>query len=217
MSEYFASLDIFGWLEIAAMVVGFIYVLYEIRKSRKMWYFWLVSSILNIFVFWHSHYYSMMLIQFYYIGASIYGIAQWTKVKDASIEQHGLDDRPQHPKIAIIPFNKKKGVISAAVAVAAYLLLAPFFSSVAAKTGNISFAGQPYFDTAVAVLSMLATYWLSQSFREQWYIWIVVNVASMPIFFLGGVYWMSLLYVAYTVMCIIGMWQWRKYGVIVKQ
>ena len=213
MSEYFASLDIYGWLEIAAMIVGFRYVVYEVRKSSSMWYYWLLSSLLNIFVYAHSHYYSMMLIQFYYIGASIYGIVEWAKVKRSAAEQ--LQGAEQDKTIAIKRFNRRKAIISSAIAVAAYVILAPFFNSVAIRTGNISFAGQPYFDTAVAVLSMLATYWLSQSFMQQWYIWLVVNVASIPIFFLGGVYWMSALYVAYTVMGLIGMYQWRHRGIII--
>lgn len=213
MSEYFASLDIYGWLEIAAMVVGFVYVVYEVRKSSLMWYFWLISSLFNIFVYAHSHYYSMMLIQFYYIGASIYGIVQWAKVKKSAAAQ--IQEGGRDKTIAIKRFNRRKALVSSIIAVAVYFILAPFFNSVAARTGNISFAGQPYFDTAVAVLSMLATYWLSQSFMQQWYIWLVVNVASIPIFFLGGVYWMSALYVAYTVMGLIGMYQWRHRGIII--
>ena len=217
MIDYFASLDIFGWLEIAAMIVGFIYVFYEVKKSRKMWYYWLASAILNIFVYWHSHYMSMMLIQFYYIISAVYGIRQWSKVVDRAIEQHGEDDRANgQTKIAIKRFDIRKGLISSAIAIIVFVILAPMFDKFAQQSGNIIFAGQPYFDTAVAVLSMLATYWLSQSFKAQWYIWIVVNVASIPIFIAGGIYWMALLYVAYLAMCFVGLWQWKKYGVTVE-
>lgn len=197
------------------MIVGFIYVYYETIKSRKMWYWWLFSAVLNIFVYWHSHYMSMMLIQFYYIVAALYGIRQWNKVLSSSLDQHGPDKRPEVMKIGVKRFDKRKGLISSLVAVAVYFLLAPLFSRFAVETGNIIFNGQPYFDTAVAVLSMLATYWLSQSFKEQWYIWLVVNLASVPIFIAGGIYWMAALYVGYLAMCFYGMYQWNKYGVIV--
>jgi len=215
MIEYFTSLDIFGWLQIAAMIVGFIYVYFEIKKSRKMWYFWLLSAILNIFVYYQSRYFSMMLIQFYYIGSSIYGIVQWNKVLKDSLEQHGPDDRKHGDmKIGVKLMEKRKGLISAGIAVVVFLILAPIFNRFVGE--DVIFQGQPYFDTAVAVLSMLATYWLSQSYMEQWYIWIVVNVVSIPIYIAGGLYWMTLLYVAYLVMSFIGLYQWKKHGVIVE-
>lgn len=215
MLEYFSSLDIFGWLEIAAMIVGFIYVFYETRKSRKMWYYWLFSAILNIFVYWHSHYMSMMLIQFYYIGSAIYGIRQWNKVLSDSIAQHGEADlKNGDMKIGVKRFEKRNGLISSAIAVAAFFILAPLFNRFAGD--EVIFPGQPYFDTAVAVMSMLATYWLSRSYKEQWYLWFVVNAVSIPVYIAGGLYWMSVLYVAYFVLGIFGLYRWNKYGVIVE-
>lgn len=216
MLDYFASLDVFGWLEIAAMIVGFIYVYYETIKSRKMWYWWIFSAVLNVFVYWHSHYLSMMLIQFYYIVSAVYGIRQWSKVLGDSLDQHGPDRRPDVMKIGVKRFDRRKGLISSLIAVAVFIVLAPLFNRFALESGNVIFDGQPYFDTALAVLSMLATYWLSQSFKEQWYIWLVVNVASIPVFVAGGIYWMALLYAGYLAMCFVGLYQWNKYGVLVE-
>ena len=79
--NYFAGLDLYGWLEILAMVVGIYYVYLEIRKTRLLWYVCILTSILNIFVYWHNNYLSMTLIQFYYIVTAIYGIYSFTKIK----------------------------------------------------------------------------------------------------------------------------------------
>ena len=71
---YFAGLDIWGWLEILAMVVGIYYVYLEIRKTRLLWYVCILASILNIFVYWHNNYPSMPLIQFYHIAPATGGL-----------------------------------------------------------------------------------------------------------------------------------------------
>ena len=72
--DYFAGLDLFGWLEIIAMFVGIYYVYLETRKTRLLWYVCILTSILNIFVYWHNNYLSMALIQVYYIVMAFYGI-----------------------------------------------------------------------------------------------------------------------------------------------
>ena len=216
MTEYFRNLGIFGWIEILAMIVGFIYVVLQIQKSRKMWYACIVSALLNILVYSNSHYISMMLIQFYYIIASVYGLVQWSKVRKEAIGKYGVDNRTVGHKIAIVRFNKKVGLVSTAVALAVFFILAPLLSHFLEMSGQLAFPGQAWCDAAVAVASMLATFWLSKSYIEQWYMWIVINAVSIPIFIMGHIYWIALLYVAYLVMAVVGLRQWKRLGVIVE-
>lgn len=206
--NYFSNLDLFGWLEIVAMVVGFIYVSLQVKKVRQMWYFCLAASILNIFVYSNSGFYSMMTLQFYYIFASIYGLVQWGKTAVEAKAKHG--EMKSGKEVLVRRFELKKGIISAVVALVAYACLVPLFRRFAEVGGNITFESQPYWDTAIAVLSMLATYWLSQSYMAQWVIWIVVNVVSIVIFIIGGLYWFSLLYLAYLILAVIGLINWKK-------
>lgn len=200
--------DIYFWIEIVGMIIGFIYVLFQVKKTRKMWYFWLASSLLNIVVYYHSGFNSMMALQFYYIVAAIYGMAQWNKTVDEAKEKY--HERKTGKEVLVRKFEWKKGVISTVIAIAAYIALVPVFKHFSVVTGTAVFASQPYWDTLVAVLSMLATYWLSQSYIEQWIIWIVVNAISIVIYFMGGIYFYTILYVAYLAMAIIGLINWRK-------
>ena len=41
----FAAYGFYDWLEMVAMILGIIYVVYEIRKSITMWYFMIASAI----------------------------------------------------------------------------------------------------------------------------------------------------------------------------
>lgn len=198
--------DVYFWVELVGMVFGFIYVYYQVKKTRKMWYFWFVSSLLNIVVYHHSGFYSMMSIQFYYIVAAVYGIAQWNKTVGEAKDQYG--ERKSGKEVIVRRFEWKKGAISSLIAVAVYFALVPVFSHF--SQGAAVFESQPYWDTLVAVLSMLATYWLSQSYIEQWLIWIVVNAISIVIYFMGGIYFYGILYVAYLVMAVIGLVNWHR-------
>ena len=220
LTDYFASYGLYEWLEVAAMILGVIYVFYEILKSRKMWYYMIVASIVNILVYTHNGFPAMVMIQFYYIVSAIYSIIKWTRVRAAAIEKYGYEDPKKDLQVAIVKMNPRKAIISSLIAVAVFILLASLLSHYAASGSEVykvAFAGQPWWDAFIAVGSMLATYWLSQSYYEQWYLWMVINVVSVVVFYLSGMPWMALLYAAYIVMVIIGMITWRRHGVYVDE
>lgn len=200
--------DIYFWIEMVGMVIGYIYVLLQVKKTRKMWYFWLASSVLNIVVYYHSGFYSMMALQFYYIVAAVYGMAQWNKTVDEAKEKYG--SRKTGKEVLVRKFEWKKGLVSTLIAVVAYALLVPVFKHFSDASGTAVFASQPYWDTLVAVFSMLATYWLSQSYIEQWIIWLFINAISIVIYFMGGIYFYAVLYIAYFIMAIVGIINWKK-------
>ena len=179
--DYFASLDLFGWLEIIAMFVGIYYVFLEIRKTRLLWYVCILTSILNIFVYWHNNYLSMTLIQVYYIVMAFYGIHAFKEIKEEAIEEYGAERNPTGQKVAIRRFDW--------------------------KTGGVTLA--------IAVGSMVGTFFLSKSYMCQWYIWIVLDLITVGVFLYSGMYWMSVMYVCYIIMSLIGIRNWRINGVYV--
>lgn len=213
--DYFAGLDLFGWLEIIAMFVGIYYVYLEIRKTRLLWYVCILTSILNIFVYWHNNYLSMTLIQVYYIVMAFYGIHAFKEIKEEAIEEYGAERNPTGQKVAIRRFDWKTGAVTLAIAVAAFFVLAPMLKVYATTHGTLLFPSQPYWDAFIAVGSMVGTFFLSKSYMCQWYIWIVLDLITVGVFLYSGMYWMSVMYVCYIIMSLIGIRNWRINGVYV--
>lgn len=214
--DYFAGLDVWGWLEITAMVVGFYYVLLEIRKPKLLWYVCIAASILNIFVYWHNNYVSMTVLQFYYIATAIYGIYAFNKIHQDAIaqKQDGPASHAPH-KVLIRRFDWKVGGITLAVGAVVFFILAPILKSYAEAHGTALFASQPYWDAFITVGSMIGTFFLSKSYMCQWYIWIGLDIITVAVFIRSGMYWMAALYVSYIVISSIGIHTWRKNGVYV--
>ena len=215
MLDYFAGLDLFGWLEIIAMFVGIYYVFLEIRKTRLLWYVCILTSILNIFVYWHNNYLSMTLIQVYYIVMAFYGIHAFKEIKEEAIEEYGAERNPTGQKVAIRRFDWKTGGVTLAIAVAVFFVLAPMLKVYATTHGTLLFPSQPYWDAFIAVGSMVGTFFLSKSYMCQWYIWIVLDLITVGVFLYSGMYWMSVMYVCYIIMSLIGIRNWRINGVYV--
>ena len=238
-------------LELLAMAFGVVYVVLEVKKAHSMWLFMIIASVFNLLVYFNDQYVSMGLIQFYYFFVSAYGIRAWAKERKMAAEQHGGVNPETEGKLLVRRFEPRKAIISFAIAMACFVGLSALLNSsfdLVELKGNVGWLdraidwlskhslsylgyrpevgdipGKPFWDAGVAVLSMLATYWLGQSWREQWYIWLVVNVGAVimfvyPFFHGGkGLLWMGLLYVIYIVSCIVGLYKWYRQSVIVEE
>ena len=213
--NYFAGLDLYGWLEILAMVVGIYYVYLEIRKTRLLWYVCILTSILNIFVYWHNNFLSMTVIQVYYIVMAFYGIHAFKEIKEEAIAEYGEEKNPTGQKVAIRRFDWKTGAWTLGIAVPAFFALAHILRVYAEANGTALFPSQPYWDAFIAVGSMVGTFFLSKSYMCQWYIWIVLDLITVGVFLYSGMYWMSVMYVCYIIMSLIGIRNWRINGVYV--
>ena len=214
--SYFAGLDLFGWLEILAMFVGIYYVFLEIRKTRLLWYVCILTSILNIFVYWHNNYLSMTLIQFYYIAMALYGIRAFTRIKEEATAAYGEERNPTSEKVLIRRFSWKVGGITLALSVIAFFLLVPLLKAYAESNGTALFPSQPYWDAFIAVGSMVGTFFLSKSYMCQWFIWIGLDLITVGVFVYSGMYWMAVMYVCYIIMSCFGIRNWRINGVYVE-
>ena len=214
--DYFVGLDLFGWLEILAMVVGIYYVYLEIKKTRLLWYICILTSILNIFVYWHNNYLSMTVIQVYYIVMAFYGIHAFRELKEEAEAEYGGAVDEKKDQVLISRFDWKTGGVTLAIGVAAYFLLVPILKVYAQTQGTLLFPSQPYWDAFIAVGSMIGTFFLSKSYMCQWYVWIILDSITVGVFIYSHMYWMALMYVCYIVMSFFGIRHWRKYGVYVE-
>ena len=215
MLDYFSSLDLFGWLEIAAVIIGLAYVVLEVLKSDAMWALCIVSSLMNIAVYLHNAFPAMALLQVYYIVTSVYGIIQWRRLDTMG---HPSGGQPQGEEtLRIVRPSKKVILISLAAAVALTALLWPVCNQIDHAAGAEPYRGQVLLDTSMAVLSMVAMYWVSRSYPENWYLWILINLVSVAMFLFGGLYWMAALYGCYLVTAFIGLRHWKRNGVYIDE
>ena len=74
----------------------------------------------------------------------------------------------------------------------------------------------PELDGTTAVLSVIATWWLAQSYLQQWLLWIVANILSTALCIHTGQYWMAVLYAMYTASAIYGYFHWEQHGKFVQ-
>ena len=71
-------------------------------------------------------------------------------------------------------------------------------------------ASFPFWDGAIAALSVLAQFLLSRRHVESWYLWIVVDLLAIGLFYTKELEPTAALYGVFLVLATIGLVKWRK-------
>jgi nicotinamide mononucleotide transporter len=68
----------------------------------------------------------------------------------------------------------------------------------------------PVADATVTGLSLAATYGQARKLVESWWIWIAVDVVSVPLYISRGLYPTAALYFVFGCLCVAGLRSWRR-------
>ncbi|MGL4674336.1 MAG: nicotinamide riboside transporter PnuC, partial [Wohlfahrtiimonas sp.] len=68
----------------------------------------------------------------------------------------------------------------------------------------------PFWDSAMTILSVVAMILMTRKYVENWLLWVIINVISIVIFFIQGVYAMSLEYLILLGIALNGSRLWIK-------
>ncbi len=166
------------WLEYFGVITGLLYLLLEIKQHRAMWVVGFLTSLVYIFVFLFAKIYANMGLQTYYVVISIYGFYQWTRKKhEIHSENDGLPSgHILYPHLSIPLFIGITGTLAVVFAILGYILYQ--FTDSPIPVGDA-------FTTSVGIV---ATWMLARRIIEHWIFWVIVNLVSVYLYYLRGLY-----------------------------
>ena len=188
-----------SFMEIFTLVTGVIYIILEIRQKNLMWAVGILTSVAAMWVFFRQGLYASFGLNTYYLVTSFIGLWQWRRDKSrmTSDNDQGESIRLNRLTLRTVAFST---VITAAGTFAlAYLM-------------ELLENPMSYLDSAVAVLSAVATWWLVRCYIQQWWLWIAADTVSTILCATQGLWWMTALYAAYAVSAVIGYVHWKRNG-----
>ena len=181
-------------IEIFALVTGIVYVVLEILQKNAMWVVGILTGAACAFEFAVTHVWASMGLNLYYVAMSVVGLIQWRKAS-GQVEEGDIHLR----KVSL-----KAGILSAVLFTAGTAVMIPVLKA----TGDPA----PFLDAIAVMLSVVGTWWLAQSYLEQWLIWIVADVLTTALCLKTGQYWMAILYLAYIGSAVYGYIHWKSRG-----
>lgn len=178
-------------IEIIAVVAGLCNVLLIIKRSLWNYPFGFLMVLLYAKIFYEYQLYSDALLQIYFFFIQFYGLWYWLK------------GRQDDGRIVVVPLPETQYFNYLLTAIVAWLVLSTAMS-------QLTNAAYPYWDGAIASLSVLAQFLMSRRNIESWYLWILVDVLAIGLFVVKELQPTAALYAVFLVLAIIGLIQWRK-------
>ena len=190
-----------NFMEIFTLVTGVIYIILEIRQKNFMWVVGILTSVAAMWVFFRQGLYASFGLNTYYLVTSVIGLWQWRRDIE-NVSQDGASSEDGSVRLKKLSLKTLS------------------FSVLAVVTGTLALAfvmerlenPMSYLDSAVAVLSAVATWWLVRCYIQQWWLWIAADTVSTILCATQGLWWMTALYAAYTISAVIGYIHWKKHG-----
>ena len=203
-----------SWIEAVGTLAGLLCIWLASLEKISNYAFGLINVTLFAVIFFQIQLYASLLLQLFFFAANIYGWYAWsrqTTQNEAALQIRWL---PRGKAIAWL-------VICVLAIGLMTLFIDPVFTFLTRIAVSIMQAlglsvampalqpdAFPFWDSCLMVLSIVAMVLMTRKYVENWLLWVVVNVISVVIFALQGVYAMSLEYLILTFIALNGSRMW---------
>lgn len=191
LQEIVAQARAWSLLEIIAVVAAILYLVLVIRQNIWCWFFAAISTTIYIGLFVVAKLYMESLLNAFYLAMAFYGWYSWTAGRT---EQH---ERP----VVVWP-NEWHAI--AIVAITAISLINGYLLQ------TYSDAAFPYIDSATTWFAIWATFLVARKVLENWWYWLLIDLASVLIYWQRDLQLTSLLFVIYVCMIPFGFVSWSR-------
>jgi nicotinamide mononucleotide transporter len=179
------------WTELVGSLTGLVCVYLVARASIWNWPLGIANTLLYTVVFLRARLYGDALLQVVFAVLNVYGWWSWT-----------------HP-------GERGGELPVRRATPAELALAAATSLVGTAGAALVLAHGtdspvPVWDASVLVLSLVATWGQAKKWLESWWLWILVDVISVPLYVTRHLYPTALLYALFLGLCVLGLREWSR-------
>jgi len=203
-----------SWIEAIGTIAGLLCIWLASLEKIVNYAFGLVNVTLFAIIFFQIQLYASLLLQLFFFAANIYGWYAWSR--QTSQNEAAL-------QIRWLPLPKALAWL--AVCVIAIGLMTVWINPVFAFLTRIAVSvmqsiglnvtmpdlqpdAYPFWDSCMMVLSIVAMILMTRKYVENWLLWVVINVISVAIFTLQGVYAMALEYLILTFIALNGSRMW---------
>ena len=186
-----------SYIELIGTLFGLISVYYASKANILTWPTGIINEVALFILFFQVQLYADMFLQVYFFVVTIFGWYKWkSNTADVPVTSAG----PLMIKIIVVIMVM--GTISVGLVIRTIHSWLPAFFPLP--------AAYPFADSFVMTGSIIATVLLARKQVENWYLWIIVDVVSVVVYLLKGIYFLSIEYVIFLGLASYGLYRWTK-------
>jgi nicotinamide mononucleotide transporter len=180
------------WLEVAAFAMAIAMVLANLRVNPVAWPLAIGSSLLYALLFADSRLYGEATLQLFFVAVALWGWWQWLR---------GTGDDGAPLRVHVLSARARWGVAAATLAA---------WPVVALLLDHATDSDVPWLDALPTVASVTGQIMLGRKLVENWPVWLAVNLVSVVLFAVKGLWLTVLLYAIFAVLSVVGWRAWRR-------
>ncbi|HET8837605.1 MAG TPA: nicotinamide riboside transporter PnuC [Flavobacteriaceae bacterium] len=180
-------------LELVAVLFGLLSPWFSMKNNILVYPTGIISTLIYVYILAVYGLLGDMLINAYYFAMSIYGWYIWTRKID-----------PEHyTPITTTTGKEKKQSLGIFMAAGIFVfLIYQIFDKWTSWTA--------YVDTLTTALFFVGMWLMAKKKLENWLIWILADLISVPLYFYKGLFFSSVLFLIMTIIAIFGYYAWKK-------
>lgn len=182
------------WVEVIGFATGAACVWGVARQKIWNWPVGILNNIAFVILFLGAGLYGETVLQLIFAVIAVYGWIKWSRGASGTT---GSNDLPIRDASRTEALGGVAAVVLGTAAVA-YLLHAGTDSVV------------PIPDAFVLAASLVATYAQARKIFAHWYLWIVIDLVSIPLYFSRGLALTAILYIGFLALCVYGLVGWNR-------
>ena len=176
-------------------ISGVVCVVLTAKGKISSYIFNFIQMITYMYICWNARLFLEFGEQIFYFVACIFGVFLWKKNMKKN------DDGTE--QVIAKKFKMWQWVATIIVTVVTTALLGAF--------GNVILGSTlPYLDAFTVALAVIAQLLMIWRYREQWAMWIAINVSSLVMFVMLKQWSMVAMYIAWTINAFYGWYNWSK-------
>lgn len=180
-------------LEAIAFIFGILSVWYA--KKVNIWVYptGIICTVITVYLLYINQYFGDMMMNIYYSIMSVYGWWNWSRKKE------------NKPIVPISRTNKKEKLIGILLFVLTMLVTYLVY-----KGYGYDLKIPNYIDILTSGIFFTAMWYMANKKLENWTLWIIADVITIPLYAYRGLGMLSLQYLIFTILAIQGYIEWKK-------
>jgi nicotinamide mononucleotide transporter len=180
-------------LELLAVLTGLGSVWFTYKLHIVNWPLGMVSVASYGSLFLGAKLYADALLQVAFFVLCAYGWVSWAR---------GTRPSNEGAHILVARASRRQAALTLAIALTALV-------GIALALHRYTDSPAPAIDAAIFSLSLAATYGQAKAWLESWWLWITVDIISVPLYYSRGLPLTAVLYVIFLLICLRGLAAWR--------
>jgi nicotinamide mononucleotide transporter len=179
-----------NWLENVAAVITLVGIWLTTRRTLICWPVVLVSDVLYLIVFHRQNLKSDALLQIVFIGFTLYSWWNWAR----GVRPGG--------RVQVAPMRLRDLLSGLAVGALGSLVVGWLMARIGASL--------PHLDAALAVFSLVASWWEARKHTANWWLWIVVDAVYVGEYLYKDMWTTAALYAGFVALAVLGLRDWHR-------